>query len=191
MQQLEEGKAVLEARVSSLAASLSQLVRVLALVVFICPRRPEQHLDLQEGVQLELNTGLREHSYAEQNIANHLCATDGIATALDEILISKKSKVDGILFAATIAKCKYDSMIWVEHQRASALQCALLESNQAASDTMKEFTQLSMFLQKQWEYNVHLESQVNCISITSFISELILIVLKLRFNNMQHRQIVL
>uniref|UniRef100_A0A7S0M099 Uncharacterized protein n=1 Tax=Cryptomonas curvata TaxID=233186 RepID=A0A7S0M099_9CRYP len=137
VQQLEEGKAALETRLSSLEATLSH----------------------SEDVKLDLSAGLREQSLSAQNLANLLCVTEDNATTLDAILTSKKSLINNILFAATAAKCKQDNLIWFEHQRARALEHALSESNQTASDTADECAQLNMLLQQQWEEKVLVEKQ--------------------------------
>jgi hypothetical protein len=112
-------------------------------------------------MQLDLRTGLQEHSLSAQSVANLLFLTEDNATALDAILTSKKSIINSILLASTTVKCKQDNLIWSEHQRARALQHALMESNQTASDTAGECTQLNMLLQQQWEEKVHFEKLVN------------------------------
>ncbi len=127
----------------------------------------EHGCDLQEDVQRELNSGLLEHSLAAQNTSTLLCATEDISTALDEILTSKNSMINRILSATTATKCRQDRVIWIEHNLARALQCALFESNQTACDSFQECKQLSMLLQQQWEDKVLLEKQVQqiCISV--------------------------
>jgi hypothetical protein len=122
---------------------------------------------LQEGIQLDLSAGLREYSLSAQNLANLLSVTEDSATALDAVLTSKKSVMDHILFTATTAKCKQDNLFWIEQQRARALEHALLESNQTASDIVDECTQLRTLLQKQWEENLLIEKLVGLLVLLS------------------------